>query len=46
MQLAPGYIGMYLVELAIPTTVPEGEARLVIEADGRPSNSVGVVIGR
>ena len=46
MQLAPGYIGMYLVELAIPTTAPEGEARLVIEADGRPSNAVGVVIGR
>ena len=46
MQLAPGYIGMYLVELAIPATVAPGEARLVIEADGRPSNAVGVVIGR
>ena len=46
MQLAPGYIGTYLVELAIPATVAPGEARLVIEADGRPSNAVDVVIGR
>lgn len=46
MQLAPGYIGMYLVELAIPATATPGEARLVIEADGRPSNPVGLVIGR
>ena len=46
MQLAPGYIGMYLVELAIPATATPGEASLVIEADGRPSNSVGLVISR
>lgn len=46
MQLAPGYVGMYLVELAIPATATPGEAQLVIEADGQPSNSVGLVIGR
>ena len=46
MQLAPGYVGMYLVELAIPATATPGEAQLVIEADGQPSNAVGLVIGR
>ncbi len=46
MQLAPGYIGMYLVEIAIPTAAVPGEARLVIEADGRASNAVSVIIGR
>ena len=46
MQLAPGYVGMYLVELAIPASAVPGEAQLVIEANGQPSNAVGLVIGR
>ena len=45
-QLAPGYIGTYLVEVRIPDTAPPGETSLVISAEGLPSNQVRLVIGR
>ncbi len=45
-QLAPGYVGIYLVEIVIPETVPAGETRLAIAADGRLSNEIALVIGR
>ncbi|HSP69983.1 MAG TPA: hypothetical protein VLN48_19810 [Bryobacteraceae bacterium] len=42
--LAPGYIGMYLVEIEIPNIVNYGPAELYIETDGQPSNRVRVYI--
>jgi uncharacterized protein (TIGR03437 family) len=42
--LAPGYVGMYLVEIEVPNIVNYGPAELYIEADGQPSNRVRVYI--
>jgi uncharacterized protein (TIGR03437 family) len=42
--LAPGYVGMYLVEVEIPNIVNYGPAELYIEVDGQPSNRVRVYI--
>lgn len=42
--LAPGYVGMYLVEVEIPSIVNFGPAELYIEVDGQPSNRVRVYI--
>lgn len=42
--LAPGYIGMYLIEIEIPNIVNYGPAELYIETDGQPSNRVRVYI--
>jgi uncharacterized protein (TIGR03437 family) len=42
--LAPGYVGMYLVEIEIPNIVNYGPAELYIEVDGQPSNRVRVYI--
>jgi len=42
--LAPGYIGMYLVEIEVPNIVNYGPAELYIETDGQPSNRVRVYI--
>ncbi len=42
--LAPGYVGMYLVEIEIPSIVNYGPAELYIEVDGQPSNRVRVYI--
>jgi uncharacterized protein (TIGR03437 family) len=42
--LAPGYVGMYLVEFEIPNIVNYGPAELYIEVDGQPSNRVRVYI--
>ena len=38
--LAPGYIGMYLVEIRIPSLLDEGMAELYLEAGGEKSNTV------
>jgi uncharacterized protein (TIGR03437 family) len=38
--LAPGYIGLYLVEVQLPALVNSGPAELYIEAEGRESNRV------
>jgi len=42
--LAPGYTGMYLVEIEIPNIVNYGPAELYLEVDGQPSNRVRVYI--
>ncbi len=42
--LAPGYVGMYLVEIEIPSIVNYGPAELYLEVDGQPSNRVRVYI--
>ena len=38
--LAPGYVGLYLVELQLPALVNAGPAELYITADGQESNRV------
>jgi uncharacterized protein (TIGR03437 family) len=42
--LAPGYVGMYLVEVAVPVSLNPGPAELFIDVDGAPSNRVRVYI--
>ena len=42
--LAPGYVGVYLVELEIPKIVNYGPAELYLEAGGQISNRVRVYI--
>ena len=42
--LAPGYVGLYLVEIEIPKIVNYGPAELYIEAGGQASNRVRVYI--
>ncbi len=42
--LAPGYVGVYLVELEIPKVVNYGPAELYLEAGGQTSNRVRVYI--
>lgn len=40
--LAPGYIGLYLVEIQLPPIVNAGPAELALEAEGHDSNRVRV----
>jgi uncharacterized protein (TIGR03437 family) len=42
--LAPGYVGLYLVEVQLPALVNAGPAELYVEAEGRESNRVRVWI--
>ena len=42
--LAPGYVGFYLIELAIPKIVNYGPAELYVDVDGAPSNRVRVYV--
>jgi uncharacterized protein (TIGR03437 family) len=42
--LAPGYIGVYIVEVQLPAVVNAGVSELYISADGVESNRVQVVI--
>jgi uncharacterized protein (TIGR03437 family) len=42
--LAPGYIGMYLVEVKMPSLVNRGTAELYIEAQGQASNRVRIFL--
>ena len=42
--LAPDYVGLYLVEIEIPSIVNYGPAELYIEVAGQPSNPVRVDI--
>jgi uncharacterized protein (TIGR03437 family) len=44
--LAPGYVGMYLVEVQLPPVTNYGAMELHIAADGRDSNRVQLVIGQ
>ncbi len=45
-HLAPGFAGMYVVEVAIPHRSNPGTAQLAISADDRASNLVSLVVGR
>ena len=45
-HLAPGFVGTYLVEVAIPGGTSPGAAQLSIAASGRPSNTVTLPVGR
>jgi len=40
--LAPGYIGLYLVEIRLPAIVNSGPAELFVTADGQESNRVRI----
>jgi uncharacterized protein (TIGR03437 family) len=42
--LAPGYVGLYLIELQLPAIVNAGPAELYIAADGQESNRVRVYL--
>jgi uncharacterized protein (TIGR03437 family) len=44
--LAPGYIGMYVVEVQLPAIANYGAMELHITADGRESNHVQLVIAQ
>jgi uncharacterized protein (TIGR03437 family) len=42
--LAPGYIGLYLVEIRLPAIVNAGPAELYLTADGQESNRVRIIL--
>lgn len=42
--LAPGYIGLYLIEIQLPAIVNSGSSELYIEAGGEESNRVSIII--
>jgi uncharacterized protein (TIGR03437 family) len=42
--LAPGYVGLYLIEIQLPALVNSGSAELYIEAGGHASNRVRITI--
>jgi uncharacterized protein (TIGR03437 family) len=42
--LAPGYVGLYLVEIRLPAIVNAGPAELYLTADGQESNRVGILL--
>jgi uncharacterized protein (TIGR03437 family) len=44
--LAPGYVGMYLVEVQLPPVTNYGAMELYVTADGQDSNHVQIVIGQ
>jgi uncharacterized protein (TIGR03437 family) len=43
-ELAPGYIGFYLVEISVPQLSNYGPAELYLDVDGAASNRVRVYI--
>jgi uncharacterized protein (TIGR03437 family) len=42
--LAPGYVGLYLVEIQLPAVLDSGTAELYLSADGQESNRVRVSV--
>jgi len=42
--LAPGYVGMYLIEIQVPAIVNAGPAELYVEAGNQTSNRVRVYV--
>jgi uncharacterized protein (TIGR03437 family) len=42
--LAPGYVGLYLVEIQIPAVLDSGISELYLAADGQESNRVRVAV--
>ena len=45
-HLAPGFVGIYVVEIAVPYDARPGGIRLSLQADGKRSNDVDLIIGR
>lgn len=45
-HLAPGYVGIYLVEIEIPANAVPGSLQLWLHAEGKRSNQVSLVVGR
>jgi uncharacterized protein (TIGR03437 family) len=43
-ELAPGYVGFYLIELQLPPIVNAGPAELFLSADGQESNRVQLTL--
>jgi uncharacterized protein (TIGR03437 family) len=44
--MAPGYVGMYLVEVQLPVVANYGAMELYVAADSQESNRVQIVIGQ
>lgn len=44
--LAPGYVGLYLVEIRLPAIVNAGPAELYLTADGQESNRVAIQLAQ
>ena len=44
--LAPGYVGLYLVEVQLPVVANYGAMELYVSADSQESNHVQIVIGQ
>ena len=44
--LAPGFVGFYLVEIALPDTVNNGPAELYVEAAGQSSSRVSIQLAQ
>ncbi len=44
--LAPGYIGYYLVEIQLPELLDAGASELLLEASGKPSNRVRIIVAQ
>jgi len=42
--LAPGYVGLYLIELQLPALVNSGPAELSLSVDGQESNRVRLIL--
>jgi uncharacterized protein (TIGR03437 family) len=42
--LAPGYVGLYLVEIELPALLDSGPAELYLSADGQESNRVRISV--
>ena len=40
--LAPGYVGMYLIEVQLPSLVDRGTVDFYLEAQGRESNRIRI----
>ncbi len=43
--IAPGFIGLYQVNAAVPDTLPPGIYSLRLQQDGKESNAVNVIVG-
>ncbi|MDQ6663326.1 MAG: hypothetical protein M3Z23_02910, partial [Acidobacteriota bacterium] len=42
--LAPGYVGLYLIELQLPALVNSGPAELSLSVEGQESNRVRLIL--
>jgi uncharacterized protein (TIGR03437 family) len=44
--LAPGYVGLYLIEVELSSVLNDGTAELLLEVDGQVSNRVKLYVER